>query len=237
MLSDRGKQVRRDALKIGREFNLSHYGGSFSCAEIMIMLFDQVLKKDDVFLLSKAHACLCYYVLLRERGLNPKVEVHPRRDVDNGIIGTFGSLGHGFPFGIGVAWAKKLKKEPGWVIVLMGDSELQEGTTWESLLLAQKLKLGNLIVIVDDNGIQGSDKTNDVLSIQPVWDVAEEIGWIVTRSIPGNILFNIQGGDKPSLYHPKTVKGAGVSFMQNDPAWHSHWMNDDEYLKAMEELQ
>ena len=111
MLNKRSKQVRRDAIELSLANGGYHYGGSFSCAEILINLFDNILKEEDRFILSKGHGCWAYYVLLRERGFNPTLEGHPHFEPENGIFCTAGSMGHGLPVAIGQALARKLNKD------------------------------------------------------------------------------------------------------------------------------
>ena len=219
-MNNRSKQVRRDAIKLSKANGGYHWGGSFSCTEILISLYDEVLTDDYVFILSKGHGCWCYYVLLREKGFNPTLEGHPSYDPVNGIHATTGSLGHGFPFGIGIALAKKLKGEKGKVYVLMGDGECQEGTTWESLLLAVKLKLTNLVVIVDWNRIQGSGFVDDINSITGLIKIAETIGWEVD-GIDGHDLKQIYNSlfaeilnqckaEQSLIIFTNTIKGKGI---------------------------
>lgn len=241
MLSERGKQIRRDTLILARENGGYHFGGCFSCTEIISSPYDLVMEKNDVFLLSKGHACWPLYVILKEQGLSPRLQSHPHRDIHNGVTWTSGSLGHGFPAAIGIALAKRLLKEEGRVFVLLGDGECQEGTTWESLLLAAKLKLSNLVVLVDNNRIQGSDYTDAVLSINPLIAAAQSAGWIFTMAMKGHdeksltSLFE-KTFSMPHLIFVQTEKGRGVSFMEDHPEWHAKWPSQEELTKAMEEL-
>jgi Transketolase, N-terminal subunit len=119
----------------------AHLGGSFSIIEILITLFEVIMKKKDKFILSKSHASFPYCLLLRKKGYNPKLTTHLEIDTKNGINCTTGSLGHGLPIATGMAFAKKKRGEKGKVFVLISDGECQEGTTWESLLIASKHKL------------------------------------------------------------------------------------------------
>jgi len=240
VLNARSKQVRRDAIAISKANGGYHYGGSFSCAEILINLFDTIMKPEDRFVLSKGHGCWCYYVLLREHGFNPTLEGHPHYEPHEGIFCTAGSMGHGFPSSVGMALARKLKSDSSKVFVLMGDGECQEGTTWESILLASRLQLNNLVVIVDNNGIQGSGFVNDILPvIKSVSAVATAAGWEVLE-IDGHstelcgISFNSKG--TPTLVIANTIKGKGVSFMENQPKWHSNWLAGELEEKALAEL-
>lgn len=245
-LSERSKQVRRDAIDLSLANGGYHYGGSFSCADILVNLFDRVMGSDDRFILSKGHGCWVYYVLLRELGFNPLLEGHPHYDPSNGVFCTAGSMGHGFPTAIGQALARKLKGEPGVVYVLIGDGEAQEGTTWESLLIAGHLKLDNLVVIVDNNNIQGSGYVNKIMPVvDPLIGAALNSGWTVTE-MDGHDndaweQFEISGGyminhNSPHLIVAHTIKGRGVSFMENQPKWHSNWLGGEMLEKARQEL-
>tara|TARA_B110000503_G_C6977713_1_gene341895 strand:+ start:163 stop:591 length:429 start_codon:yes stop_codon:yes gene_type:complete len=116
----------------------AHLGGSFSIIEILIILFEKILKKNDKFILSKSHASFPFCILLKERGYNTKLTTHLEIDPKNGIYCTTGSLGHGFPIATGMAFAKKKLKKRGKIFILISDGECQEGTTWESMLIASK---------------------------------------------------------------------------------------------------
>lgn len=223
MLTERSKQVRRSALRLMRENGLTHIGGSFSCAEILIALYDRVMDKDDIFILSKGHACGVWYVLLREQGYSPKIETHPHKDVKNGIHFTSGSLGHGLPFAIGVALAMKLKNTDGRVYVLMGDAEIQEGTFHESLYIRRCLDLDNLFVLVDMNKIGGSCKIH--LSSWQSYD-GHDVDSIV-RAVD----------ELDGITYFSTVKGSGISFLENTTRSHSTWLTDEEYEQALNELK
>jgi transketolase len=234
-MNERSKYIRRETIKLMYEHGLQHYGGSLSCIEILIALYDKVMTKDDVFLMSKGHCCPPMYVLLREKGLNPEINHHPKIDVANGINMTSGSLGHGIGFGIGVAIAKKIKREEGRVFVLMGDGECGEGTTWEAVLIAGKLKLDNLVVIIDNNKIQGSDFINNHLPlIKPLYDAANAAGWDCCMSFTKDQYLEQDGA--PYLLIPQTIKGCGVSFIKNQVGWHSKMLTEELYKQAIKEL-
>jgi len=240
-LNKRSKQVRRDAISISKKNGGYHYGGSFSCAEILIHLFDNIMNKEDRFILSKGHGCWIYYVLLRELGYNPTLEGHPHYEPENGVFCTSGSMGHGFPTAIGFALARKIRKENSKVFVLVGDGECQEGTTWESILIGNRLNLNNLIVIVDNNKIQGSGFVGDILPVDKVLAATARAAKWNVYEIDGHNddLLNInicKESEKPILIIANTIKGKGVSFMENKPKWHSNWLADDLEKQAMEEL-
>jgi transketolase len=241
MLNERSKQIRRDTIALSKKHGGYHYGGCFSIVEILIALYDHILTDDDKFILSKGHACWPWYVILREKDFNPKLEGHPSRDPYNGIHCTTGSLGHGLPTGIGIALAKKLKKEPGKVYVLMGDGECQEGTTWESLLVAAHHNLNNLVVIVDWNKCQGSGFIDDILvETKHIVDVADIVGWNVRRQVNGHdieeIIRYIRRQIGPLLMLADTIKGKGVSFMENKPEYHAKWLDTEQEAQALKEL-
>ena len=241
MLNKRSKELRLKILKLTKANGGYHYGGSFSCVEILMSLFDNVLKDgEDKFIMSKGHACWGYYVLLHEKGFKPLLEGHPHRDVHNGVQWTTGSEGHGFPAALGMALARKIKKEKGEMFVLIGDGECQEGTTWESLLMASHHKLDNLTVIIDYNKIQGSGFVKDILDISSIGDVARAIGWKVSE-LDGHNIDDLteklsEKKDKPHLIVADTIKGKGVSFMENQPKWHANWPSPEYEKKALEEL-
>ena len=244
-LNERSKQVRRDTLKLSKANGGYHYGGSFSIVEILIALYDYVLKDEDKFILSKGHACWPYYVLLREKGLDPKLEGHPTLDEKNGVFFTTGSEGHGLPASVGMALARKIKEEEGRIFVLMGDGECQEGTTWESLLTASHRKLDNLTVIVDYNGIQGAGFIKDNLPIKGLGEIATILGWSVNEIDHGHSIPVLQAvlsnafkkKDKPHLIIAHTVKGKGVSYMENKPEWHAKWPDPEHEKQMIEELK
>jgi transketolase len=242
-LNKRSKQLRLEAIKLSKANGGYHYGGTFSCAEILINLYDEIMTfPEDKFILSKGHACWIYYVLLRERGHNPKLEAHPTYDEFNGVHCTTGSLGHGLPIGIGRAWAKKMKKEKGNVYVLLGDGECQEGTLWESLLTASFRKIDNIVAIVDWNKIQGSGFVDDILPIDSLENVAVSCGWevaIIDGHNNEEILNSLKfpRPEKPYMIIAETVKGKGVSYMENNPKWHANWPDIEHENIAIEELQ
>ena len=247
MLTPRGKQIRRDLYQLSKANGGQHYGGTFSTIEILYNLYDRFLTFADRFILSKGHACWGYYVILMEQGKSPALQGHPHMDVANGVDWTTGSEGHGLPAAVGMAFAKKKMKKAGHVFVLMGDGECQEGTTWESFLLAGFHKLNNLTAIVDFNRIQGSGFVDEILPINNLKVVAESCGWRVLE-IDGHddveigaalsSDFYVEGEDryKPLLIIAHTVKGKGVDFMENKPEWHSRAPNATEEAELLKQL-
>lgn len=244
-LTKRGKQIRRDVIKLAKRNGGYHFGGCFSCVEILMVLFDSVMGPEDEFILSKGHACWPYYLMLMEKGYKPKLESHPSRDPVNGIKFTTGSLGHGLPMAIGVALARKQLNQPGKVYVLMGDGEIQCGTTWESLLIAYHHRLDNLCIIMDLNGIQGSGHVHSILpNMWAFLKLVKTTGFMWSNVSLGHDLPLLKSAFVKKSYHSDphivlcyTTKGKGVSFMEDNPEWHAKWLDGEHEVMALEELR
>ena len=159
------KKLRQDTFLAFVKKGEAHLGGSFSIIEILVLLYEKILSKKNKFILSKSHASYPLCILLRKKGLKPKITTHLEIDLKNGINCTTGSLGHGLPIATGMAFARKKLNKKGNIYVLISDGECQEGTTWESLLIAAKHKLDNLVVIVDYNKIQALSRLEDALPL------------------------------------------------------------------------
>jgi len=240
-LNERSKYIRREAIKLSKANGGYHYGGTFSCTDLLIGLYDHIITDDDKFILSKGHGCWSYYVLLREKGYDPPLEGHPRLDLNNGVHWTTGSEGHGLPAALGIALAKKIKGDPGRVYVILGDGECQEGTTWESLLVGGYRKLDNVVAIVDKNNIQGSGYVKDILPVDCLENVARECGWLVEVIDGHNIdeiveALKVHPTGTPYMIIANTVKGKGVSYMENVPCWHAQWPDPEHEKQAFEDL-
>ena len=167
------------------------------------------------------------------------METHPHLDVKNGIHATTGSMGHGFPYAVGIAMAKKMQNKTGRVFVLLGDGECQEGTFWESLLIVKQHSLRNLHVIVDMNGIQGSDFTKNILPMKSLSQVVNAME-LTCKEIYGHSIESIRSAydvNPPTFLIAQTTKGAGCSFMEDDPAWHSKRLTPELYQQALNELK
>jgi transketolase len=188
------KQLRRRLVEIDYTWKHRHLPGSLSALPIIAEIYADFDLEHDVFILSKGHACAAHYAVLEACGYSPNcAKVHPDRDETNGITMTSGSLGHGLPTAVGIAWAKRHNKEPGKVHVLIGDGESQEGTTWEALHLAAMFELTNLVVHLDWNQFQGSEALltaplDAMLSIFPIRIHATRKGYGIKRfeSAPQN---------------------------------------------------
>lgn len=240
-LKKRAKELRKRTLDLALQEGEAHIGGSFSEIELLISLYDCILEKDDKFILSKGHACLPLYILLREKGFNPKIQTHPDLDEKNGVYATTGSLGHGLPMAVGMAIARKKLNKNGIIYVLISDGECETGTTYESALIASKYKLDNLEVIVDYNKIQALDFVENILPLGSLKQKFEAFGWYA-EEINGHEFQEIipalkkQKEGKPYVVIAHTTKGKGVSYMENNPEWHGKKVNPERVAKAYEEL-
>lgn len=240
-LEKKAKELRKKVLNFALETGVGHLGGALSEIEILIALYDVIMKKEDKFILSKGHSCNPLYILLKEKGYNPMILGHPDIDVKNGIFCTTGSLGHGLPIGMGMALAKKRKKEKENIYVLMGDGECQEGTTWETIPLATKYQLDNLTIIIDNNKLQALESIDNVSPIN-LRNIFREFGCYVTE-INGHSFQELIPALKEKIYNrPKviiahTIKGKGVSYMENNPKWHGRSPTPERINPGIKELE
>lgn len=264
-LKNAARQVRIDALKMIYAAQSGHPGSSFSCADILTFLYQgRFLKIDpnnpdaeerDYFVLSKGHAAPVLYANLGEMGFFPKEEFFRLRQIDAllqghperfipGVEIASGPLGQGLSVANGIALALKQEKKPNRVFSLHGDGELQEGNIWEAVMTSAKYGLDNLIAIVDRNGLQIDGATKE---IKPLGDVGEKFrafNWEVLE-MDGHDFEDIQKKTedalkitgKPVCIVAHTIKGKGVSFMENQVGWHGKAPNDEEFKKALEELE
>ena len=254
---------RKKLLKYIKKANAGHTGGSLSCVDILNVLYNRILNvspqnlddpQRDRYIHSKGHSVEALYVVLADKGFFPESDLetlcqyrshyvgHPTRMV-RGIEQNTGALGHGLAFSVGVALAAKKDLASYKVYTLLGDGELQEGSNWESMTAAAHYGLDNLTAIIDRNNLQITGRTEDVCDIEPLKEKFAAFGWTV-RTVDGhdiagltNILsvipFEI---GKPNMVIAKTVKGKGVSFIENDHKWHHKVPSDEEYEQAQQEL-
>lgn len=227
------KTLRNRILEVALRDGMGHIPSALSILDLVKGVYD-FKSEDDTFLLSKGHGCMALYAVLESKGLiswDSKLMGHPKRG--GAIVASTGSLGHGFPMAVGLALAKKIKGEDGRVIVLIGDGECNEGTTWESALLAAHHKLDNLIVIVDDN-----DSSTRAVDMGNIADKFYAFGFS-TCEIYGHskadihTALNISQSDKPLCIIADTTKGKGVDFMERDNSWHNRKITKEEYEKAI----
>lgn len=206
----------------------AHLGGSFSMIEFLIYLFEKIIKKSDKFILSKSHASYPLCLLLKEKGFNPKISTHLEIDKKNKIECTTGSLGHGLPIATGMALSRKISKKKGNIYVLISDGECQEGTTWESLLIASKHKLDNLTIVVDYNKIQALTFLKHGLPLTSLKKKFLSFNCEVINVRNGHSYKEISYSFKKKIKKKKprviilnTIKGKGVKEFENDPVWHA----------------
>ena len=206
-------KLMRRMVEIDYRHKHRHLPGSLSALPIVVEIYSKMDLENDVFILSKGHSCSALYAVLEELGMKPNVSlVHPERDPANGVTMTSGSLGHGYPTAVGIAWAKKHQGKPGIVHVLLGDGECQEGSNYEAAQLAEMLQLHDrLKVHVDFNGFQGSE----ALVAKPILPL-------------GNIF--------PMELH-FGHKGYGIRRFQGDPAKSVHLVTEQDFNEIMEELK
>lgn len=259
------RRVRISALRMTSSGGSAHVGAAFSIADILAVLYGQVMRHDpqqprwpkrDRFILSKGHAGAAVYATLAEVGYFP-VELLKQHYQDGsafsghvshkGIPGvelSTGSLGHGLGVGTGMAKALKLANEPARVFVLISDGECDEGTIWEAALFAQHHALDNLVAIVDYNKIQSLAPVAETIALEPFrqkwesfnWSVIETDGHNHTELAAAFAKLPAQTG-KPTVIIAHTVKGKGVSFMENTVLWHYRTARGDEFDRALKELE
>jgi len=251
-------EARKAVLRLIYQAQTSHIGSNFSCIDILSVLYDianidKDLKEDrDRIVISKGWVAASIYYFLSEKGIIPKEDLESYCKDDSKYIGLVepsvrgveaagGSMGFGLPFGVGFALAKKVKKEKGKAFVLMSDGEMDCGTSWESALIAAHHRLDNLFVMVDFNGLQAMGKVKEILNVEPLKDKWQAFGWEV-REIDGHNFEEIEksltsSSERPVMIIAKTIKGKGVSFMENNNLWHYKAPSEEEYKKAMEELE
>jgi transketolase len=222
----------------------AHLGGSFSMIEILIYIFEIKKKKIDKFILSKAHASFPLCILLRSKGLNPKITTHLEIDEKNGISCTTGSLGHGLPISTGMAFARKKLNKKGKIFCLMSDGECQEGTTWESLLIAAKHKLDNLIIIIDYNKIQALSKLEDALPLEKLESKIKSFNCNCIKINNGHSFESINQAfkkikfnKKPNVLIANTIKSKGIKEFENDPVWHARKISNSDINIAKKRLK
>lgn len=266
-LEEKAKNIRLDLLKEIYYGKSGHPGGSLSCVEILTVLYFNEMNIDpkdpkadsrDRFVLSKGHASSALYATLAERGYFDKDDLVTFRHIDSplqghpdmnkvlGIDMTTGSLGQGLSIANGMAMASKMDSKGYRVYCLLGDGEIEEGQVWEAAMTASKYKLDNLCAIVDCNKLQLTGDTNEIMDInsESIEQKFRSFGFN-TITIDGNNIDSLmnafsvaeQTKGMPTVIIAKTVKGKGISFMENNPDWHGKALSDEEYEMAVKELE
>ncbi len=262
-LEQKARSIRADVLDMLYACQSGHPGGSLSCVEILLALYENVLRVDpknpqcperDRFVLSKGHACPTLYAILEDKGFFPKEELknlrqlgsilqgHPDMHKCPGVDASTGSLGQGMSMSIGYALAGRRDGHHFNVYTVTGDGESQEGIIWESAMAAAHYKLDNLTVLLDHNGLQIDGSNDQVMGLGDICAKYAAFGW-ETMTVDGHDIAAItEAVQKPRDGRPRficcnTVKGKGVSFMENQVGWHGKPMNQEQYEAARREVE
>lgn len=264
MLENKAIDIRHDVLNMIYTAKAGHPGGSLSAVEVVTTLVFHVMNIDpqnpdwpdrDRFVLSKGHACPVLYAALAERGFFDKeilntlrqyhsiLQGHPDMNKVPGLDMTAGSLGNGLSAGLGMALSAKHKGQDYMTYVMLGDGECQEGMVWEAAMAASHYHLNNLVAIVDCNGVQINGWVNDIMREEPFADKWKAFGWNVI-DIDGHsirevltALHEARTMRSPTVILARTVKGKGVSFMEDQAAWHGAAPNAEQLAQAMEDIE
>jgi len=263
-LEEHAKQLRQDIITMLAEAGSGHPGGSLSATEIVTYLYFKEMQLDpqnpswsdrDRFVLSKGHAAPVLYAALAGRGFFPRglllqvrkincpLQGHPDMKKVPGVDMSTGSLGQGLSASVGMALAGKLDQKDYRIFALLGDGEIEEGQIWEAAMAAAHYKLDNMIVFLDHNGLQIDGPVSEVMSPEPIVDKFQAFGWHVQR-INGHSFTEIEAAvevaknitGKPAMIIADTVKGKGVSFMENQLGWHGNAPTREQSEKALAEL-
>ena len=261
-LDGKARQIRRDILKMLFRCQSGHPGGSLSCVEMLMALYYKTMSVDaknpawegrDRLVLSKGHGCPTLYAILADMGFFPREDLwelrqlhshlqgHPDMNKTPGVDANTGSLGQGASIAIGMAIAAKYKKADYKVYAVLGDGEIQEGMIWEAAMSAAHYKLDNLVFLLDHNGLQIDGSNDLVMGLGNIMEKFEAFGFDCLKVDGHDISAIAKAVAAPSAGKPKficceTVKGKGVSFMENNAGWHGKPMNADDYALAMKEL-
>jgi len=260
--AEKAKQLRADIVKMVYQAKSGHPGGSLSCVEMLMALYYNVAKVDpknpgwenrDRIIMSKGHACPALYAVLADKGYFPREDLwslrkteshlqgHPDMRKTPGVDASTGSLGQGVSIAGGMALAAKHKKSDYKVYAILGDGEIQEGLVWEAAMSAAHYKLDNFTIMLDHNGLQIDGANDEVMGLGDVIAKFTAFGFDCHKADGHDLeaiinTINAPANGKPKFICCETVKGKGVSFMENDPGWHGKAPNENEYLKAMKEL-
>ena len=244
--------ARKRLLQLHFDTRVGHIGGNLSALDILMVLHHCVKQKDDVFILSKGHAAGALYVTLWSLGVlteddlrqfhgeRTRMSAHPAPCWIDEIPFATGSLGHGLPLAVGIAMGKSLRNQPGRVFCLLSDGELQEGSTWESLIFVKQRQLAPLTVVIDVNGLQGFGSTKEVSGLELTVSKFREFG-LAAREIDGHDLDAILDAmatpsPAPQVILARTHKGHGVSFMEDRMEWHYLPLTEELYRQALQDL-
>ena len=247
------KRARQRLLKMHFESGVGHIGGNLSSLDAMLLVFHEFKQLEDEFILSKGHSAGALYISLWSKGLLSESDLqsfhrdetllggHPPVSGIPSIPFATGSLGHGLSLAAGTALAKRLKNNTTHTYCLTSDGEFQEGSTWEAIIFIAHHCLDNLTVLIDQNGLQGFGNTHEIASMSPLQEKLKGFD-IEMLIVPGHDLNCIRDALQKKCSRPKfiileTVKGHGVSFMENKMEWHYLPLNEMQYQKALSELE
>lgn len=264
-IHEKAKSIRQSIIYMNSNAGAGHTGADLSETDILASLYFNILSYNienledperDRFILSKGHGVGGYYCTLAEAGIieqslldtylkkDSLLPGHPVRQKTAGIEFNTGALGHGLPVSVGLALAAKKQNKNYRTIVLLGDGELEEGSNWEASMSASHFNLDNLIVMIDRNGLQLADRTEKIMALEPLDKKFESFGYDVTKingNDPEEIIDSINacqpGNGRPYLILANTTKGKGVSFIEDQPAWHHKIPVGNEIKQAIEELE
>lgn len=264
-LARRANLLRRAVLEMAIKAKGGHIGGSFSVIDVLTALYLRVLRHDpgnpawagrDRVVFSKGHSCLALYNVLAEAGYFPRGNLdrycvdgglfagHPEHNLVPGVEATTGSLGHGLPIAVGMALAAQMDGTDRRTFAILGDGECNEGSVWEAFMAGPQFKLDRLTVIIDSNKLESLDRVENILNIEPLGERLRHFGWAV-REIDGHDMGQILDAleslpfepGRPSAIVAHTVKGKGVSFMENVTMWHYRGPSTEEAQAARAELE
>ena len=257
-LNDISKIIRKKIIYLSYKAKTAHLASSLSCVDIIVVIYEKFLKfnenkkENNIFILSKGHAATALYSILNYKKIitdklfesyskkDSILEEHPTHNIP-GVSVTTGSLGHGLSVGCGIALGFKIKKLKNKVYVLLSDGECNEGSVWEAVLFASSNKLNNLIVIVDYNKWQATGKTKNILNLGDLKKKFQTFGFN-SRDVNGHnfnqIIKNLKNTSlkKPLVIIAHTIKGKGVTFMEDDNNWHYRSTNEKEYQESIKQL-
>lgn len=262
-LSDVARRLRATIIRMSHQGRAPHLGSALSCIDILVAAYFTALRIDpsqpsaddrDRFILSKGHAASALYATLAERGFydpalletynqaGSRLPEQPSPGALPGVEAATGSLGHGLSLGLGMALAGRVQQQDFRVFVVVSDGECNEGSVWEAAMFAAAQRLDNVLVVVDYNRWQATDRSDEVMAISPLVDKWEAFGWSALE-VDGHDLTALANAmkipsevGKPTAIVARTVKGRGVSFMEDDNNWHYRIPNEQELADALKEL-
>lgn len=258
-LRDIAKEIRKTIIETAHLSGSGHVGSALSCVDIMTVLYWEIMRMDpwqerDLFILSKAHAAMALYSTLAIKGImdksvlagylqdNGTLPAHLDKFTGKGIEVSAGSLGHGFNMGLGIAYGLKKKHSNRNVYAIIGDGESQEGSVWEGVLFASRLGIDNFTAIIDYNNLQGYGRACEICSYEPVADKWTAFGWNAIEvdghdmeALADALKENPRG--RPKVIIARTIKGKGVSFMEDQLIWHYYIVTAEHRKKALMDIE